>query len=55
MGIQAVHAIADHTDGNPAGDPALSGRLLEDLGRTIPLPEPAITRSAVTDPSTVTV
>ena len=55
MGIQAVHAIADHTDGNPAGDPALSGRLLEDLGRTIPLPEPAITRSAATDPSTVTV
>ena len=41
MGIQAVHAIADHTDGNPAGDPALSGRLLEDLGRTIPLPQPA--------------
>ena len=26
MGIQAVHAIADHTDGNPAGDPALSGQ-----------------------------
>jgi len=55
MGIQAVHAITDHTDGNPAGDPALSARLLEDLGRTIPLPQPATTRSAATDPSTVTV
>ena len=37
-GYPAVHAIADHTDGNPAGDPALSARLLEDLGRTMPLP-----------------
>jgi len=38
LGIQAVHAIADHTDHNPAGNPALSARLLEDLGRTIRLP-----------------
>ena len=53
MGIQAVHAIADHTTGNPAGDPALSGRLLEELGRTIPLPQPA--PAAAGDTSTVTV
>ena len=38
MGLVAVHAIADHTDGNPADDPALSAQLLEDLGRTMPLP-----------------
>ena len=38
MGLAAVHAIADHTDRNPADDPALSARLLEDLGRTMPLP-----------------
>jgi glycerate kinase len=38
MGLTAVHAIADHTDGNPADDPALSAQLLEDLGRTMPLP-----------------
>ncbi len=54
MGIQAVHAIADRTDRNPAGDPALSGRLLEELGRTIPLPQPAAASTAA-DPSTVTV
>ena len=53
MGIQAVHAIADHTTGNPAADPALSGRLLAELGRTIPLPQPAPT--AAGDPSTVSV
>ena len=50
MGIQAVHAIADHTDGNPAGDPALSARLLEDLGRTIPLPPPS-SKGTVADPN----
>ena len=38
MGLRAVHDIADHTDGDPAADPALSARLLEELGRTIPLP-----------------
>jgi len=38
MGLAAVHAIADHTDGNPADDPTLSAQLLEDLGRTMPLP-----------------
>ena len=38
MGIEAVHAIVDHTDRNPAGDPALTRDLLEQLGRTIPLP-----------------
>ena len=37
MGLAAVHAIADRTDRNPADDPALSARLLEDLGRTMPL------------------
>ena len=38
MGLAAVHAIADHTDGNPADNPALSAQLLEGLGRTMPLP-----------------
>jgi glycerate 2-kinase len=38
MGLAAVHAIADQTDRNPADDPALSVQLLEDLGRTMPLP-----------------
>jgi glycerate kinase len=38
MGLHAVHAIADHADGNPAGDPALSARLLEQLGRALSLP-----------------
>jgi glycerate 2-kinase len=37
-GLSAVHAIADHTDANPATDPDLSARLLTELGRTIPLP-----------------
>ena len=37
----AVHAIADHTDANPATDPALSARLLHELGRTMPLPQQA--------------
>jgi hypothetical protein len=39
MGLAAVHAIADQTDRNPADDPALSAKLLEDVGRTMPLPE----------------
>jgi hypothetical protein len=38
MGLAAVHAIADHTDCNPADDPGLSAQLLEDLGATMPLP-----------------
>ena len=38
MGIEAVHAIADHTERSPADDPDLSRRLLRLLGRTIPLP-----------------
>jgi glycerate kinase len=38
MGLAAVHAIADRTSRNPARDPALSARLLEELGRTMPLP-----------------
>ena len=38
MGLRAVHAIADRTDGNPANDPGLSARLLVELGRTMPLP-----------------
>jgi glycerate kinase len=54
MGIQAVHAIADHTDGNPASDSALSARLLQELGRTIPLPRSATT-SRATDQSTISV
>ena len=39
MGLAAVHAIADHTDHNPADDSALSARLLEGIGRTMPLPD----------------
>jgi glycerate kinase len=48
MGICAVHAVTGHTDGNPARDPALTARVLEDLGRTIPLPAsgPIPTRAA---------
>ena len=42
MGLSAVHALADHTDGQPARDPALSARLLEELGRTIDI-DPAVT------------
>jgi glycerate 2-kinase len=38
MGIRAVHAVTDHTDGDPARDPDLTARVLEELGRTIPLP-----------------
>ncbi|HEY5882681.1 MAG TPA: glycerate kinase [Nakamurella sp.] len=37
MGLAAVHALTDHTDQNPAGDPALSRSLLTELARTIPL------------------
>ena len=54
MGIEAVHAISEHTDQNPASDPALSARLLEHLGRTIPLPQRTASGAAA-DPSTVTV
>jgi glycerate kinase len=43
IGLMAVHAVADHTDRDPAADPLLSARLLEDLGYTMPLP----TRSTV--------
>ena len=38
MGLHAVHAIAERTDGNPANDPGLSARLLVELGRTMPFP-----------------
>jgi glycerate 2-kinase len=38
MGLSTVHAIADRTDGDPANDPHLSARLLEELGLTMPLP-----------------
>jgi glycerate 2-kinase len=41
MGLRAVHAIADRTDGNPANDPGLSARLLGELGRAMPLPRPS--------------
>ena len=37
MGLAAVHALTDHTDQNPAGDPQLSRSLLTELARTIPL------------------
>lgn len=37
MGVAAVYAIADRTDGDPATDPQLSALLLEELGRTMPL------------------
>ena len=37
MGLAAVHAIADHTDGNPARDPDLTTRVLRELGATMPL------------------
>jgi glycerate kinase len=39
MGITAVHALGEHTDADPATDPELSRRLLEQLGATIPLPQ----------------
>ena len=38
IGLEAVHAVADRTDLNPAGDPALTAHLLAELGRTMPLP-----------------
>jgi glycerate kinase len=49
MGIRTVHAVTDHTDGDPARDPGLTARVLEHLGRTIPLPAsgPTPTRAAV--------
>ena len=37
MGLTAVHALTDHTEQNPAGDPQLSRSLLTELARTIPL------------------
>ena len=43
LGFEAVHALTDHTLGNPAADPALSASLLEQLGRTIALPPHAAT------------
>jgi glycerate 2-kinase len=47
MGLRAVHAIADLTERSPAGDPVRSGRLLEELGRTIPLPTATGTASSL--------
>jgi glycerate 2-kinase len=48
MGIRTVHAVTDHTDGDPARDRGLTARVLEHLGRTIPLPAsgPTPTRAA---------
>ena len=37
MGLAAVHALTDHTDQNPAGNPGLSRHLLTELARTMPL------------------
>jgi glycerate kinase len=37
MGLSAVHAVVDHTDGDPARDPDLTIRVLRELGATIPL------------------
>lgn len=45
MGLTAVHALTDHTDRNPAGDPDLSGHLLTALARTIPLAPQGFGRS----------
>jgi glycerate kinase len=44
MGLTAVHALTELTDRNPAHDPALSGALLEQLGRTLHLPTEHHTR-----------
>ena len=55
MGVEAVHAIVDHTDRNPAGDPDLTKQLLEQLGRTIELPRHRSTPAAAADATTVTV
>jgi glycerate kinase len=38
LGIRAVHAVTDHTDGDPAHDPELTAHVLEELGEKIPLP-----------------
>ena len=54
MGIEAVHAIVEHTDRNPAGDPELTKQLLEQLGRTVPLPRHR-SSSAAAEATTVTV
>ena len=40
MGLSAVHAVVDHTDGDPARDPDLTARVLRELGATIPLLRP---------------
>ena len=37
MGLSAVHAVVDHTDGDPARDPDLTTRVLRELGATMPL------------------
>jgi glycerate kinase len=55
MGIETVHAIVDHTDRNPAGDPDLTKQLLEQLGRTIELPRHRSAPAATADATTVTV
>ncbi|MBL8925151.1 MAG: glycerate kinase [Pseudonocardia sp.] len=39
MGITAIHALSDRTVDDPATDPDLSRRLLEQLGATILLPQ----------------
>jgi glycerate kinase len=48
MGIQAVHAVADH--GNTADDRDLTKQLLTELGRTIPLPTHRTTTNGATVP-----
>lgn len=40
LGLHAVHALTEHTSANPAGDSALSRRLLTDIARTLTLPHP---------------
>ena len=45
MGLDAVHAVTDHTDGDPARDPALTARVLRELGATMPLPHTTGTAS----------
>jgi glycerate 2-kinase len=51
MGLRAVHAVTDHTDGDPAHDPGLTARVLEELGRTVPLPANPCTSTAGAAPS----
>lgn len=54
MGLDAVYAIVDHTDRNPAGNPDLTRELLRQLGRTIALPRHRTALAAAATAITVT-